>query len=266
MVNNLNKILDAGEIISMAPVKMKQPNYVKEFIAKLTLAKPVAECMCHDRWEELGEFTKEQTDAYDWFRDHHHPLAMHYFSASITPKDYKVIAKLQGVEPFRDSVMINISPNWKGEYGQNPIKDKLMVKGMKNSIDNYLSEQIDGEPRYTNYKYCIECGSEGNFLHAHIVAEINPKLLKGMITHINKGNHTQQLKKYWDKNFGLDKNGQGCFKGALKGKFSVQRIMIKNEIILKDKLKYLKEENKQAGHTNLKDLKLRFGDLKYTSK
>jgi hypothetical protein len=169
-------------------------------------------------------------------------------------KDSKKISEIMDVIPFNPSVMINISPSWKGNFGKNDLTDKLMIKNFIKVIDSYLNESTLSEKRFTKYKYCLECGSEGNFLHAHIVAEINPKILKSMKSHFCKNGHNQQLNKYWIKYF---KGNQG----SIKGKYAISRNLINNRIMLEDKLAYLIEENKQGGHQNSRDLNLTFGDF-----
>jgi hypothetical protein len=169
-------------------------------------------------------------------------------------KDSSRISKIMNVIPFYPSVMINISPAWKGDFGKNALTDKLMIKNFQKVIDSYINESTMNEKRYTKYKYCLECGSDGDFLHAHIVAEINPKILKSMKSHFSKNGHNQQLQKYWKKYF---KGGQG----PIKGKYAISRNLINNRIMLEDKLAYLIESNKQEGHQNARDLHLVFGDF-----
>jgi hypothetical protein len=169
-------------------------------------------------------------------------------------KDSSRISKIMNVIPFYPSVMINISPGWKGDFGKNDLTDKLMVKNFCKVIDSYLNESTMTEKRFTKYKYCLECGSGGDFLHAHIVAEINPKIIKSMKSHFSKNGHNQQLQKYWKKYF---KGGQG----PIKGKYAISRNLINNRIMLEDKLAYLIESNKQEGHQNSRDLNLTFGDF-----
>lgn len=53
---------------------------------------------------------------------------------------------------------------------------------------------------------------------------------------------------------------QGCI-GYLKGKFAIQSIILRTEILRDDKLKYLLEENKPEGHTNKNNLNIVVGDL-----
>jgi len=161
-----------------------------------------------------------------------------------------------GIIPFNPCVMINISPDWKDKIDP---KDKRYQRLLNNTIYDYLNACN----RYSKYRYALECGGEGNFLHAHIVAEINPALAKSVKTHINKGNHKYELIKAWKKNLAdcqLEKGVKGI-EGFLKGKFSVQRILI-NEITMRDdKLAYLQEENKPEGHTNAYNLNFIKGDF-----
>lgn len=188
-----------------------------------------------DKWEKIREddFLMEW---YGWLDDHK------YWNKVM--KGNNAIAKYMGVKPFITSVMINISPNWKGQFGVDSLTDKLMIKKFKAVVETYLK----ASNRYGRYKYNLECGGDGNHLHAHIVAEFNPKIIKSVTTHINKGNHAVELRKIWDKIF-----PKGHV-GYLRGKFAVQRIILRNENLLVDKLKYLIEEEKPEGHKNLKDL------------
>ena len=146
--------------------------------------------------------------------------------------------------PFNPSVMINISPNWKGKFGRDAITDKLMIKKFIIVVEKYLK----ASNRYSKWKWNLECGGEGNHLHAHIVAEIRPGSYKSVMTHLNKGNHSNEIRKIWDQTF-----PEG-YQRVCKGKYSIQRILLRNEELLKDKLKYLIENEKPEGHKNLRDL------------
>lgn len=148
--------------------------------------------------------------------------------------------------PFNPCVMINISPNWKGKVDP---KDE----GYQGLLANTIQTYFNACNRYSKYRYCMESGGEGNFLHAHVVAEINPDLHKSVITHINKGNHKYELIKAWKKLKGDE--------GLLKGKFAIQRILINNENMRDDKLAYLEEKNKPDGHQNAYDLNIVLGDF-----
>ena len=135
--------------------------------------------------------------------------------------------------PFTPSVMINISPDWSEsdlttEFGK--------VTVLKKIIDDYMKEEW-----YDKWEYVIENGSDGTHIHAHIVAHMNVNRLKSVESHLRKGNHTQQLKKYAKKIKGI----QGCIKGS-----SVQKVFLRTEEIVKDKLLYLHEDTKPEGHKN----------------
>jgi len=162
------------------------------------------------------------------------------------PNLKKSIYGFLGIIPFNPCVMINISPNWKGKV--NP-RDEGYQKLLAGTIQTYFNACN----RYSKYRYCIECGGDGDFLHAHIVAEINPDLHKSVKTHINKGNHKYELIKAWKKLKGDE--------GLLKGKFAIQRILINNENMRDDKLAYLEEKNKPDGHKNAYDLDIVLGDF-----
>jgi len=151
-----------------------------------------------------------------------------------------------GLIPFNPCVMINISPNWKGKV--NP-KEEHWQALLAETIETYL-KSCD---RYTKWQYCLECGGDGDFLHAHIVAEINPAIHKSVLTHINKGNHKYEIMKAFKKLKGDE--------GLLKGKFAIQRILLNTETLRDDKLKYLIESNKPDGHQNKYDMDLVLGDF-----
>lgn len=137
--------------------------------------------------------------------------------------------------PFTPSVMINISPDWKS--GENRT-NKQKIKLLKLIIEQYLSES----ERYDYYSYVIENGSRGDHIHAHIVAHMNPRLIKSINSHLSKGNHTQQLKKYASKLKGME--------GIIKGP-GVQKTFLRTQQIVDDKLDYLIEAKKPEGHKNL---------------
>lgn len=233
---------------------MPREKYLNDFISKLNEARVTV-----DRYENMSKYEPEflsareeyeyrenlyegykkvREDPFLWSKINY-PGQDHYWI-----KSKKEIADYMGVIPFSPCVMINISPNWKGKFGKDKMTDKIMCKKFQSVIEKYLN----ASHRYTKWKYVLENGSEGNFLHAHIVAEINPKTEKSVITHLNKGNHSGELNKIWNKN--MPKGNEGY----LKGKFAVQRILLRNEELKKDKLKYLIEENKPEGHKNLTDL------------
>lgn len=162
------------------------------------------------------------------------------------PNLKKSIYNFFNLIPFNPCVMFNISPNWKGKVDP---RDETYQRLLADTIQTYLNACN----RYSKYRYCIECGGDGDFLHAHIVAEINPDLHKSVMTHINKGNHKYELIKAFKKLKGNE--------GLLKGKFAIQRILINNQNMRDDKLAYLEEKNKPDGHKNAYDLDIVLGDF-----
>jgi len=175
----------------------------------------------------------------------------------------KFIYDYLGVKPFRRSIMINISPDWKIMNNIPGIdysgRDKLYRDFLYRVIEMYLTSCH----RWSRWKYVIECGSDGTFIHAHIVAEINKDHYKSVMTHIKKGNINQELRKSWNRAIKIDckeKEQKGifgpcpieehCWVNGLKGKWAVKTTLINNSDILKDKLNYLHEELKPDSHKN----------------
>lgn len=159
-----------------------------------------------------------------------------------------------GIIPFNPCVMINISPNWKGP-------GIATVDQYRQLLDRTITTYLQSCNRYSKYRYCLECGGDGDFLHAHIVAEINPALSQSVKTHINKGNHKYELIKAWKKHTKELNIKLKGIEGFLKGKFAIQRIMLNTIELRDDKLSYLIEANKPEGHTNATDLNWIRGDL-----
>lgn len=241
MVNNLIKVLDEQKIKYVPEINMeKYPEYVRNFLVKVYEYKS----FCNER--NLG-YMNNSTDTPLFIKQWADNIAMGVMPTQ-AKGSFDRIGAFMGVEPFRPHVMINISPDWKGKFGQDTLIDKIMVKGFRSVIEKYLNSA----DRYSDWKYCLENGSNGDFLHAHIVAKINPLCEKSVKTHINKGNHKYELMKHWDKNF---KGNEGL----LKGKFAIQRIYLNNENLVRDKFDYLIEEKKPEGHKNHCNLNLLFG-------
>lgn len=144
-----------------------------------------------------------------------------------------------GCEPMGNYVMINISPNWKGQK-----ITQHKVDTFTKSIGYYLAEGW-----YSEGSYVIESGGEGDMLHAHLVLRYDnsPKGFKSTKSHLAKGNHSQQLCKYWNKEFKGDQ-------GLIKGKYAIQKIFLNSNEMILDKLAYCEESKKPEGHKNI-DLK-----------
>jgi hypothetical protein len=109
-------------------------------------------------------------------------------------------------------------------------------------VESYLSELCGGLPRYTHASYIIECGGQGGHVHAHIVAHMNPKILKSVETHIRKNKMTDQLMKY---------PKSGGMRGIIQ-RPGISRTLLRNQELIDDKLLYLIEEHKPEGHKNRK--------------
>ena len=249
MVNNKMKILDGGKLKFVCEViEMKKPHYVYDFENELLdmeicyRNKIVAgeeyqskivknyECNC------VREKQNYEIACNKWKREYEENpdkefLMKFLFEREITNKhDFDKIAKYYNIEPFVPHVMINISPNWNGKI----ITGK--INKLKKLINLYLKEGW-----FDRWSYVIENGSEGKHIHAHIVARMNPQRLKSVESHLRKNNHTRQLQKYSMKIEGME--------GLIEG-VSVQRILLRTETLVKDKLDYLIEERKPEGHKN----------------
>ena len=177
-------------------------------------------------------------------------------------KEHFSVQSLQdylGIIPFTPSVMINISPHWQFDTMSKGIFHRFAIELLRRTINSYLKES--GKSRYNYWKFVIECGSEGDFIHAHIVAHVSPDMLRSVIdgknSHIAKNNHCIQLKKWWAKHL-KDQSWQKPYlkskkgyEGCLNGKYSIQRSILRNQQLVEDKLKYLIEEHKPDGHKNM---------------
>lgn len=254
MVTNKNNMLDCGQIKYVPDVNMK-PKYIREFETKLAEARMIqaryewafkdGSVIFNSREECERSPLHELAEQYEKIRGD--PMIMEHINFPSHDKYWakgcKHIAEYMGVKPFIPCVMINISPNWKGKFGKDPLTDKLMIKHFINVIEKYLN----ASNRYERYKYVLECGGDGDHLHAHIVAEMKAGTQKSVVTHLNKGNHAVELRKIWDK-------GKKGMEGVLKGKYAIQRILLRTETLRDDKLDYLVEELKPEGHKNMRDL------------
>ena len=142
-----------------------------------------------------------------------------------------------GIKPFEPWVMINISPDWAGKK-----IEKQNICKFKNIFKKYMAEGW-----YSEWKYVLEAGGNGDFLHLHALCKMGSdiKKLKSTRTHIGKSNWKNQIMKY-AKAEGLE----GRFK-----KPGMQVTTIQGECgqeILNDKLDYLIEE-KKTGRTQKQD-------------
>jgi len=161
---------------------------------------------------------------------------------------YERIKKEYNFIPFTPFLVFNISPNWKGA-GVSGKPSKARIESLKTSIKNFF----EISQRFTRIDYAIEGGSENTHLHAHVVARINPKLEKTVITQLHKGNLANGYRKVWEKQHNYVGAPEGI-KGVMKGKFAIQTSLMRKEEFLQDKLDYLVEEKKPEDHQNMVDL------------
>ena len=166
------------------------------------------------------------------------------FKAKRTRGDYKLsgwwdkfraeLYKINGVIDIR-GYMVNISPKWPEKYSV-----KKYAMRLENAIIKFANSG-----KWKEFHYTLECGKNGDHLHAHCVCiPTDPKLAK---TYISKGNHYQWFKREFDNTNNKYPVG---FVGCVKGKFSVQVVQINNYEVYKDKLLYLQEETKPEDHKN----------------
>ncbi len=243
------------------PITIMEPKYYYEFQKILERMRTIHRDVLTNN--PTTDLTQSDIEVYRHFEGIE---GLRDMLSMISPNDLKStnihIVEYMKVKPFRTSVMINISPNWKGKFNIKGPAGKYNIKRFQQTIESYLA----AGNRYTNYKYAIECGGEGNFLHAHIVAEINHKIEKSVLTHIDHGNHTRDLQNIWNQNFKGTEYGFEGKEGILRGKHSVQRIIIRKQNILEDKLNYLINDTKPVGHENKYDLKVLVGGFDFTAK
>lgn len=146
--------------------------------------------------------------------------------------------KYNGVKDVR-GYMINISPKWPEKYNMVTYRvflEQAIVKFAKTG-------------KWKEFHYTIECGKNGDHLHAHCVCiPTDPKQAKA---YISKGNHSNWFKREFDN---LNYKYPVGFVGCVKGRHSIQVVQINNYEIYKDKLEYLQEETKPEDHQNLRKL------------
>lgn len=149
----------------------------------------------------------------------------------------KDILDWYGIEEFHTGIFLNISPNWKG------IK---ITQTMIDICNDFMRGVIDDTRCYSRYKYVLECGSDGDFLHIHAVLELSPKLERSTLSALKKGNYQRGIRKIWKKRV------PEVFQTLIDNRFAVQTTKILNGDIMKDKLNYLVEELKPESHQNAK--------------
>lgn len=149
------------------------------------------------------------------------------------------INKYLDIEPFNDSLMLNISPKW--SEGVEGLSEGKKIRFLKKIINSFITDS----GRFLRHKYVIECGKTGDHIHAHCVLELNPELKKSNKTWISKHNHIRDLRNIW-KRFATDAD----ITDTIDSKHAIQSILIKNRNMLQDKLNYLIEDLKPLSHQN----------------
>lgn len=103
---------------------------------------------------------------------------------------------------------------------------------------------------YGDYAWVVECGSQGDHIHAHAIVEMK-----------NSDKHADNLKKSWNKHFpkhqlltSVDANTKAYKNGTKRGEYCYKKID-KWEYV-QERLDYLENE-KKGTHENLVDLGFR---------
>lgn len=151
----------------------------------------------------------------------------------------KKINDYLGIEPFNDSLMLNISPKW--SEGVEGVPEATKISLLKIVIKKFITDS----GRFSRNKFVIECGKSGDHIHAHCVLELNPELKKSNKTWISKHNHIRDFRNIWKK-MAVDLESNEC----VASKYAIQSVLIKNRTMLQDKLDYLVEELKPLSHKN----------------
>ncbi len=239
------KVLDEKQIKFVPEcIEMKKPEYVYRFESEMSNMN-----CCYQRYKQAGASYQDAVDrglstvsywkkeypqiCREWEEIEGNEFLTKFLFLDEVPSsksEYDAVARYYNVIPFTPSVMLNISPNWGDEC------KGRRIQCLKQLVDSYMTEGW-----YDKWSYVIECGSEGTHIHAHIVAHMNVTRLKSVESHLRKGNHTRQLQK-WSRKI----EGMG---GVIEG-VSVQKIILRTEELVSDKLDYLIESKKPQGHKN----------------
>lgn len=278
MVSNNLKILDEGIIKYVAESKMPIKLTYEKLVYRLLLSaeKSIKKTKLDDDLNEITEIidNPEYIEPHGVFKKILSKYFEHYYSIWAERSYFRVLEKYNpypaqhdmderiigkfmskqdildylGIIPFTPSVMINISPNWKGMKGR--YTQCFQVNLLSNTIDKYLN----ASNRWDYWSYVIECGAEGDHIHAHIVAHVNNDIAKSVLGkkgHIPKGNQSIELRKIFDQEYKNSKELKPKgLEGCLKGKFAIQTSILRCPELVKDKLSYLEEEKKPHGHKN----------------
>lgn len=209
------EILDEGEIKYIDHYKMREKKpiyyvrrYQEEYISSLDLKED-------DRLKSITDICTEGIDLEKYCMD--------YF----------------GVKKFNHCWMLNISPNWPKITRGNETFEKDQIQHLKEVISLFAEDA----QRFTKLKYVIECGKNGDFIHAHCVFELNPHKPNN-IAHMKKGNFLKSFRTIWDR------HDSGWAQGLVGSKHALQTTYLTTKEMLSDKLDYLIEDLKPEGHKN----------------
>ena len=150
-------------------------------------------------------------------------------------KEY-ILAKLYDIKPFIHQYMINISPRWDTEHEPTDIEIQLFRK----CILEYVNQGVKGGWWESGF-FTLESGGTGKHLHAHLVLKPNKDILKSVDSYMD-GNHSSGFTKVFSKHMGQY--------GECKGRFAIQKKVLRNEELVDDKIDYLRENMKEEGHKN----------------
>ena len=256
MVHNRFEVLDEGKI-----------KYLPECIMSKSSFDPKVLRMMEDEWKRYqpliykSDFTRENVDLSEvpeFFLKHHRDVFPILNNQEFV---YKKFIEWKNIPPFIPFMTLNISPNWKDGMGagDDTISQRMLVE-----LIERFAKQND---RFRQCDYVLECGSNGDHLHAHLVLLLNPKFEKTVITQQRKGNLARSLRKLWndicDKQCIIERR-EGM-RGVLEGKFALQFSLLRKPEFLEDKLAYLVEELKPEDHKNSYKLNI-FDTIVITSK
>ena len=206
MVNNVDKILDEGDFKYIAHYKManrKPMSYVRRYERDYIDSLDLPERMTHILDVDTGGLSIEE-----W--------CMNYY----------------GKSKFNECWMLNISPNWKGTINDN------MIEHFKKVMDIFYTNCR----RFLSMDYVLECGGDGDFLHAHAVFKLDLNK-PGNLFSMRKGNFLKEFRSCWNRCDPL-------YRDLCKSRHALQTTFITTDEMLKDKVDYLVEELKPESHKN----------------
>jgi len=150
-MNNTFKILNEGEIRFLKYKEYQMiPNYVFEWYRQMEMCRGIFEAIC----KEDRDFRSTRESNMYWAKYKDNEFAKFFYvdkhpMHKLTQGEIRRIAGFMEVIPFKPAVMFNISPNWKGEFGNNDLTDVLMIKNFKKVIESNLNENHGGCGSYT---------------------------------------------------------------------------------------------------------------------